>query len=407
MTPDLAFPRPCESEKSAEERPRKVRVTYILGSLRDAGSERQALELMRHLDRERFSLSLILLQGEGAERIPRDVNLCAVLRVPQESSKWREGAWPWAKAMREIHAEFVARRPDIVHAFLSGPSILGSIPSRLAKVPIFIGRRGSLVADYRRGRRLAALADVLAFRLAHVNLGNSTAVSETMVVDGGCPVSKSRTIFNGVDTQRFRPGGSRAWRTMLGWDDTHFVFGMVANFYAYKRHIDFVRAAVLILDRYPQARFVMVGCDYGQKEAILSEITRLRLRSETRILDSESCPERIFAGIDALVCPSETEGFSNVLLEAMACGKPVIATNVGGNSELVQHQETGFLVALRSPLAIAKAAGKIIADSQQRMAMGERARRRVEEHFSLARMVRSHEHLYLRLVAERGGIVAA
>jgi L-malate glycosyltransferase len=395
------LPRLFEPAMSRPKLPRKVKVTYILGSLSDAGTERQALALMTGLDRERFSVSLILFQANGAGKIPKDVELCPFLDIPQESSKWLSGVLPWAKAMRKVHSQFVAQRPDIVHAFLAGPSILGVIPARLARVPVFIGSRRSTVAIYRRGRRLAALADTLALRLAHLNLGNSSAVSGEMISLGGCPPHKVKTIYNGVDTLRFHPGGSQAWRAGLGWDDSHVVFGMVANFYTYKRHIDFVKAAALILKRHPQARFVMVGADYGQKETIAADVTRLGLTSTIRILDSDPFPEKIFSGIDVLVSTSETEGFSNVLLEAMACGKPVIATDVGGNPELVQEGVTGFLVPPASPPAIAQAAERLLIDREKRLAMGICGRRRVEQHFSLERMVRSHEQMYLRLLAGR------
>ena len=401
MNSELVLPQPSQAAVSPEQCARKVKLTYILGSLRDAGTERHALELLTHMDREWFSISLILLNRDGVEKVPADVDLCPALRIPQESSKWLRSALPWAKAMRKIHAQFAARRPDIVHAFLPGPSLLGVIPARLSEVPVFIGSRHSLVADYRRGRPLAVLADTLALRLAHLNLGNSSAVSEELISLGKCPPNKSHTICNGVDTLRFHPGSSRAWRTGQGWDDTHVVFGMVANFHVYKRHIDFVKAAALILKHGPQARFLMVGADYGQKEIITSEVARLGLSSKIRLWDSDPRPEKIFSAMDVLVCPSATEGSPNVVLEAMACGKPVIATNVGGNPELVQEGETGFLVPRGSPQSIADAADKLLLAPERRIAMGNRGRLRVEQQFSLERMVRSHERLYLRLLAER------
>lgn len=382
------------------EHRRKLRVTYILGSLCDGGTERQALELLKHLDREWFTLSLILFQDNGVKKVPETVHSHIVLDIPQESSKWLPGLFLWAKAIRKIHSQFLEWRPDVVHAFLPGPSILGVIPARLARVPLFIGSRRSLVEDYRRGRSLATLADVLAFRLAHLNLGNSSAVSEEMILSGGCPRNKCQTIYNGVDTVHLHPGASRTWRTAMGWNDTHVVFGMVANFYAYKRHMDFVKAATLVLKNHAQARFVMVGADYGQKEIIGNEVSRLDLSSKIQILNSDPFPERILSGIDVLVCTSETEGFSNVLLEAMACGKPVIATDVGGNPEIVLHRKTGFLVPPYSPEAVAHVAEELISNPGLRLDLGLQARNRVVEHFSLQTMVHSHEQLYLHRTVE-------
>jgi glycosyltransferase involved in cell wall biosynthesis len=120
-------------------------------------------------------------------------------------------------------------------------------------------------------------------------------------------------------------------------------------------------------------------------------------------LDSDSSPEKIFAALDVYVCASESEGFSNVILEAMACGKPVIATKVGGNPEAVDEGVTGFLVPYGSPQAIAEAAVQLLQDPAQRHSMGAMGRRRVEREFSLERMVRLHEELYLRLFSQWRG----
>jgi glycosyltransferase involved in cell wall biosynthesis len=116
------------------------------------------------------------------------------------------------------------------------------------------------------------------------------------------------------------------------------------------------------------------------------------------LVESQHFPERIFAALDIYICPSDTEGFSNVLLEALACGKPVIATNVGGNPEIIVQSENGFLVPPRSPQAIAEAAEVLICDPGERSLMGLHGRELVKQRFSLERMVAEHEQLYASLV---------
>jgi L-malate glycosyltransferase len=378
----------------------KIKVCYLLGSLSNAGTERQALELIEGLNSEQFAVYLILFEDDKLGRIPKQVQKCCVLRVPQKSSKWINGLASWPHAIGKIYARCKEWSPDIVHAFLAGPSILGVLPARLAGVPVFIGSRRSLVTDYRRGRSFASFADTLALKLAHLNLANSAAVSKEMISLGSCPPAKCKAIYNGVDTDRFKPGLSRAWRGAMGWDDTHVVFAMVANFYRYKRHIDFARAAALISKKHPEARFVMAGGDYGSKTDVVNEVAELGLGDKIQILDSVSTPEYIFAAIDILVSTSETEGLSNVLLEAMACGKPVIATQTGGNPEIVFDGETGFLVPIGSPEALAQSAGKLINDPTLRHKFGAQARKRIVDEFSLYTMVHSHEELYRQMTFE-------
>ena len=379
-----------------------MKVTYIAGSLRDGGAERQLLELIRHLDRSTFAPSVILMEDAGLERARECVEQCFAMGIPQGgNSRWLRRSLGLAKAVHKTLMQLRAWESDVVHAILPGPSILGGAAARLARVPVVIGSRFSLVSLYRSHGGAVAFADRMAFHMAHLNLGNSAAVIRQMVNPGGCPPQKCHTIYYGVDTQRFRPELPRSWRTQMGWGEQHIVFGIVANFRACKRHTDFVQAAAIVLQQFPNARFVMVGADYGLREAVTKQISELGLEQKVRIVDSDPHPEKIFSAMDVYVCTSESEGFSNVLLEAMACGKPVIATNVGGNPEAVVDGETGLLVACKSPQAVADAAKKLIQESGIRLVMGMLGRQRVEQHFSLDRMVRMHEQLYLELLAKR------
>jgi glycosyltransferase involved in cell wall biosynthesis len=401
MTSELVLPQSLRSVTSRQRFSRRVKVTYILGSLSAAGTERQALALMSQLDRERFSISLILFQEDGIDKIPKDVDLLSVLGIPQESSKWRSGFLPWAKAVGQVRSLLLAKRPDIVHAFLPGPSIWGVVPARLARVPVFIGSRRSLPSQYRGGRWAASWADTAAFRLAHFNLGNSEAVTREMIEEAGCPPGKCGTIHNGVDLERFRPDGPSLIREQMGWMHDEVVFGQVANFWPYKRHQDFVEMAAGLTNRHLQARFILAGADYGAKASILRQIDAHNLGSKIKVLDRGSSPEEIFAALDVYVCTSKTEGFSNVILEAMACAKPVIATDVGGNPEAVRHDQTGFLVPVGDVAALSQRAETLIADARLRKTMGMNGRRLAEAKFSLGAMVQAYQETYFNLYEDR------
>src|SRR5260370_48191 len=127
-------------------------------------------------------------------------------------------------------------------------------------------------------------------------------------------------------------------RRRFGWSEQHFVVGMVANFRACKRHEDFVTAASLLHREHPKSRFVLVGNDLGTLDSSRARVDQLGLNGVVQIITGCSHPETIYPGLDVYVCTSETEGLSNVLLEAIACGKPVVATRVGGNPEAIKHE---------------------------------------------------------------------
>jgi glycosyltransferase involved in cell wall biosynthesis len=380
----------------------KIKVTYFVTSLRDGGTERQVLELIHHLDPEKFVVSIILMSPTGSERTYGYVADCFALGIPEGgNSRWFGRSISIVNAINRTRKQLLAWDCDIVHAFLPGPSIIGSLAARLARVPVFVGSRRSLLSLYRRGGRMSALADSIAFRLATLNLGNSTAVMREIIDKGKCPENKCRTIYNGVDVHRFHPAISRVWRRIVGWDDQHVVFGMLANFRTCKRQVDFVDAAAIISKKNKDARFFLMGLDQGSRSSVIHRVHELGIQNKVQVFDSDPFPEKILAALDVYVCTSDSEGFSNVLLEAMACGKPVIATNVGGNPEAVTDDENGFLVPCHSPESVARAAEKLLADADLGRAMGMKGRRMAEQRFSLEQMVKTHENLYLDLIEKR------
>jgi glycosyltransferase involved in cell wall biosynthesis len=381
----------------------KVRITYMINSLRDGGAERRTIELLKHINRRRFIPSLMLMEETGLENAQRWAQQSFVMGMPQSgNARWLQRTPALFKAVWKTQAQLRAWRPHVVHALLPAASIIGAAAARMARVPVFLGSRPCLTEAYRWQGGMLALADQAALRIACSNISNSLATRADLIAAGGCPPHKCLTIYNGVDTSRFYPGLPRSWRASMGWDDRNIVFGLIANFRRYKRQDDFVRAAALILKKYPEARFLLMGADYGTREVVQQQIWDSQLEAKVRIVAADPAPEKQFAAMDIYVCTSESEGLSNVLLEAMSCGKPVIATEVGGNPEVVVDGQTGFLVPCGQPEAIAQAAGRLIADPGLRLAMGRCGRLRVERQFSLERMVRDHEELYLRLLAEKG-----
>jgi glycosyltransferase involved in cell wall biosynthesis len=380
----------------------RLKITYVLGSLRDGGTERQVLELVRHLDRDRFEPSLMLMEDANVEQSRGLIENCFVLGVPQGgNSRWFFRRGSMAKAVMHAQAHLKHLRSDIVHAFLPGPCILGGLAARIARIPLIIGSRRSLPSQYRAGRRTAGWADTVAFHLAHFNLGNSNAVTREMIRVAGCPGSKCGTLHNGVDLQRFRPDLPSPMRQQLGWKQDEVVFGQVANFRPGKRHLDFVEMAATLAQRHPQARFILAGADYGAKPSVLRRIEACCLGTKIKVLSGCPSPEEIFAAMDVYVCTSEAEGFSNSILEAMACGKPVIATDVGGNPEAVRHDQSGFLVPIGDVPVLSQRADSLFADGHLRKTMGMNGRRLAETEFSLRATVKAHQEIYCALFEGR------
>jgi glycosyltransferase involved in cell wall biosynthesis len=157
--------------------------------------------------------------------------------------------------------------------------------------------------------------------------------------------------------------------------------------------------------RHPDAVALLVGDGSGRRE-LEARAGAMGLQGSLRFLGSRLDVPEILRVVDILVHPSLEEGFCNAILEAMAAGKPVVATAVGGNPEAVMEGETGLLVPPGDGPALAEAIGWLLDRPEQAAAFGHAGRRRVVERFELSRMVKQYEAVYDRLLAAKGRGVA-
>ena len=378
----------------------KAKIAYVIGSLSIGGAENQLLELLTHIDRGRFEPSLMLFSAPTLQRAHGLVAEAHHLNIRSSpGARWGVKYSKAAVAVAKLTLWFRRIRPDIVHAILPAAVIFSAPAAQLARVPVLIGSRRSMVDSYRNAK-LPSFADRVASRRCDVMLGNSESVTREIVALDGIPEDRVIRIHNGVDITRFRPG-NRKERQKYDWKPEHIVFGVVANFGPQKRHIDFVIAAQQIVKSCPQARFVMAGHDYGLLDSLKAEIRTRGMEALFTVIPGAHEPENLYPALDVYICSSETEGLSNVLLEAAACGIPIVATRVGGNAEIVIENETGLLTDSHNPQALAAAALKLAGDPEMRRAMGRQGCQRIGDKYSIRAMVTAHEALYDRLLAKQ------
>lgn len=400
---DLALVVPIEPQGKVQSLC-AIKIAFLIGSLARGGAEGQLLELLQRLDRSRWRPSLVLFDDSYRDRVSGFEEQIFSLDIPASglSRSYAKG-FRVAGAITRLTRYLRRVRPDVVHAFLPASFVLAVPATKMAGVPVLVGSRRSLAAAYRLPS-ISGRVDLIATRMCDFLIGNSNAVTEDLVRDGVAS-ERTATIYNGVNTGRFRPG-DRSFRALHGWTEEHIVFGIVANFLLYKRHVDFIRAAAQIAENAPNARFVMAGEDRGILPELRRQIASSGLESRFVVVPGTSEPEKLYPAMDAYICTSETEGFSNVLLEAAASGLPLIATNVGGNPEIVFPRDNGFLIPVGAHEEAARAALALIDNRDLRLQMGARSRQIVSQNFSLEKMVQQHEQLYERLLAQRGNPLA-
>jgi glycosyltransferase involved in cell wall biosynthesis len=291
-------------------------------------------------------------------------------------------------------------RIDIVHAYNFYGNVFAVPPARLM-APVVIAsirdRSPYLTSMQKRVQRYAC-------QFADRILVNADAVKDWLVGHEGYSPTNIVVIRNGVDMSRFAgpPAGERV-RHELGIPDGARLVAVVSRLARLKGIEQFLAAAAALKPRYPDVRFLIVGETSPPDPSYLRELEALAdtlgIAGQVTFTGRRSDVPAILGAADVAVMPSLNEALSNVLLESMAAGAPVVATRVGGTPEALTDGETGLLVPPNDAAAIATAVSRLLDDRELACRLGQAARTRTAERFSVDRMVRATENLYTELLA--------
>jgi glycosyltransferase involved in cell wall biosynthesis len=371
-----------------------LRVVFLIGTLDIGGTERQLVELASRLDRRRFDPVIYCLAAPGplADEARR--------RGVEVQSAHLKALRPWAHPLRftrrllRIYPDLKALQPHILHAFLFHAYTMGALLSALLRPKAFVSSRRSL-GHFKANRRAALLLERMTNGVADVVVANSEAVRLDAIAQEGLAPERVIVIHNGVDIPA--PVDALAVRRGLNIAPDVPLVAVVANFIAYKGHDCFLTAWRRVQDAVPGAVALLVG-EGPTRARIEALAAEMRLTDTLRFLGSRTDVGVLLRAVDLVVHPSQQEGFSNAILEAMAAGCPVVATAVGGNAEAVTDGTTGLLVPSGDAAALAAAIERLLARPDERRRLGEAAQRRVEQSFSMDRMTLAYEQVYSAVI---------
>ncbi len=369
---------------------RRTKILYLIGTLEIGGAERQLVELVRRLDPERFEPVVCCLTSSGPLQSVLDRSGIPVVVAGYKGFD-RSAPRPLWRLLQVMRAE----APDIVHAFLYWAYVMGAFAARAARVPVVIASRRSLSKLNPRGPHHLLLVR-LANRMTDLVIANSEAVREDTIAEERLPPERVITLHNGLDISRFRQPALPGMRASLGVHEAAPVVAVVANLHHYKGHTCFLEAWMRVVARFPSAVALLVG-DGAERPRLEQIVSEAGLSSNVRFLGSRLDVPEILAVSDLLVHPSLQEGFCNVILEAMAAGKVVVATDVGGNAEAVVDGRTGLLVPAGDAARLADAMLRLLYDPEERRRFGEAGYARAAELFTLEAMVERYESVYDRM----------
>jgi glycosyltransferase involved in cell wall biosynthesis len=365
-----------------------VRVCFMIDRLGRAGTETQLLALVRELDRTRVRPSLVLLDGEDDLSRALEPADCPVLRLGVRHLLGVTAA----KAARRLRAFWREQRPDVLQTYFLDSTYFGAPLAKLAGIKAVVRVRNNL--GYWVTPRHRVLGRFVR-RFVDLTLTNTAAGRDALVSREGLPPDRVAVLENGVDTGRFN-------RFML--PDTskpRVRVGCVANLRPVKNIDGLMRAAKLLLETHPKLVFEVAGD--GEQRAELEKLhAELGLGDRFVLHGSVADVAGFLRRVDVAVLPSHSEGMSNALLEYMAAGRAVVATDVGANAAVLRHKKDGLIVPPGDPAAVAAAVGELLANPLRAAGYGASARARAEAEYSRDAMRRRFEAFYRDLAGREG-----
>ena len=372
----------------------RITLLKMLTNFHIGGTERQVANLALGIDPSLFDLHLACLRHSGelleeleALRVPRPEFRIGSLYSPKTF-------WQAMRLARYVRRNLI----QIVHSYGFYPNVFAVPAARLAGASIVVASirdTGDALTPFQR--RLQKMV----CRLADCVLVNAEAIRERLIGEGYDP-GKIAVIRNGITLSRFaREQRGATLRQELGLPLSAPLVIVFSRLNQLKGIQYFLEAAITLAEKFPDARFLVVGDGANRKE-LEEQAGRWGLGERTVFTGFRGDIPELLSEAAVSVLPSLSEGLSNSLLESMAAGVPVVATSVGGNPEVIEHGVTGLLVPPRDAAALAAATGRLLEDKDLAKSFGEAGRRRVAELFSVERSVRETEHLYQRLVGANG-----
>lgn len=384
------------SQRSVSAQPGRIRLLKFLTCFAIGGTEQQVLNLGKALDPTLFELHLACLGRWGD--LLKEVE---VRRIPVLEYKIKSLFYPGTfKEQCKFAGDLRQHRIQILHTYSFYPNVFAIPAARLAGVPVIVASirdTGELWTPLQRR------AQKIMCRLANRIVVNAEAIKQQLIAEG-YPQEQITVIPNGIVCSRFqRNGRGAALRQELGLPLHVPLVAVLSRLTRTKGLEYFLEAAAIVAARVPAARFLIVGdVPKGSGDAYRQELERyafrLGLRQQVVFTGFRLDVPELLTEVSVSVLPSLSEGLSNVLLESMAAGAPVVATQVGGNSEAVKDGVTGLLVPPRDPAGLAEAICRFLENPRLASRFGQAGRQRVIEHFSLERMVQETDCLYQKLL---------
>jgi glycosyltransferase involved in cell wall biosynthesis len=373
-------------------------IVFVLQTLDVGGTERQFSYLARGLQSVGWDVGIFSVRGHGdLSRSLVESGIALLHDVPRRTSDYRGTGSTALRLYRSLRRV----KPDIVHCALPLPSFLGSLAARAAGIPVVITSKRGLATHHDK-HWFARYLDFASNAASTQITANSRAVRDDAIRWEGAPAQKIRVIANGVklETQAANAVGGFRHEHGLASDDVLIV--CTAGFRQAKGHAILVAAFRKLVDDGLPVRLVLIGPDRGNLDEVEAQTKTLRIDDRVLFLGQRDDVPALLPQMDIGVLCSFEEGSSNAVIEKLAAGLPMVATDVGGNAEAMEGIEGTYLVPPGDVDALHRALRSAVADRASNPF--DRAARiaAVVDRFAMSRMIERHIELYEELLGRHG-----
>ena len=381
---------------------KKIKLLQIITKLELGGAQLSTLDLIRGLDKNSYEIYLVT-SNKGI--LIDDVKSMPQIRLYLLGSLKRKVHLIYdLKALFKLYRFIKKHKFDIVHTHSSKAGILGRWAAKFAGVAVIIHTvHGWEFHEHQN--KIKNWIFIFLEKITTIITDQIIAVSNYDINKGISFKIGNRDKFNliyyGIDKDKFNGRHNGTFRKKIGLDSSCFVVGMIACFKPQKSPLDFIFSASRITKYISNVKFVMAG-DGQLRNKIVALIERLNLKDKFIILGWQRNIPELISSFDVLVLTSLWEGMPLVFLEAMACGKPIVATNINGNREVIKDGINGFLVKPRDSYVLAEKVIYLFKNRNLLYAIGERGRAILNNNFELEHMIKCTHALYSLSLKKKG-----
>lgn len=386
-----------------------IKVTHIITGLAPQGAETMLYKLASHMDRSIFVNELISLTNwhESYPDWPPVRERLQTWGVRARALRMRRGVLSPYQLLQLVHW-LRESKPQVLHTWMYHANLIGGLAARLAGRPPVVWGIHHANLDARHNKRHTIWTARVCARLSHKipsAIVFCSEVSRQVHAQFGYAAQEMVVIPNGFDLSQFQPdaGARNSLRRELGISEKAPLIGLAARFHPLKGHRTFITAAARLHDSFPEVHFVLCGRDVDVNNRQLMGWIREAgggLADVCHLMGLCEDMPRFFAAIDIASSSSVSEAFPVAIGEAMSCGVPCVVTNVGDSAALVG--ETGKVVPSDDPDALAAAWKELLTNAALLQQLGELARKRVEQRFSLRSVVQRYQDIYRQIAATPG-----